>query len=170
MTNQFVEDRRPLFCFLFFSRSHQNLEKIVPFFSSVLLHTKPEIPKFWADLEPTFGSRRPCLSPILVRYTQYLNCKILHGGMFLQPWPKAFGMWKCFSGNYVFPSPKSSKDPKKRSRKVFSEKKSFCLQNQLKTKKNRSSTQFRTKFGRNLWDLVVLTSPFLSDQPALKSR
>ena len=29
---------------------------------------------------------------------QYLNCKILHGGTLLQPWPN-------FSGNYVIPSP-----------------------------------------------------------------
>ena len=34
----------------------------------------------------------------------------------------------------------------------------------------KSSPQFGTKFGRNLWDLFVLTGPFLSDQPALKSR
>ena len=46
-------------------------------------------------------------------YIQYLNCKILHVGTLLQPWPNAFEMQKYFSGNYVFPSPKSSVDQKK---------------------------------------------------------
>ena len=39
-----------------------------------------------------------------------------------------------------------------------------------KKKMERTSPQFGTKFGRNLWDLFVLTASFLSDQPALKSR
>ena len=33
-----------------------------------------------------------------------------------------------------------------------------------------SSPQFGTKISRNLWDSFVLTGPFSSDQPALKSR
>ena len=49
-------------------------------------------------------------------YTQYLNCKILHGETLLQPWPN-------FSGNYVIPSPQL---------------KCFFPQNQVKTKKKRS--------------------------------
>ena len=56
-------------------------------------------------------------------------------------------MRKYFNGNYVVPYPKSSEVQKKRS-----------------------STQFGTKFDRNLLDLFELTGPFLSDQPALKSR
>ena len=39
----------------------------------------------------------------------------MHGGTLLQPLPNAFGMRKYFSGNYVFPFPKSSEDRKKRS-------------------------------------------------------
>ena len=41
---------------------------------------------------------------------QYLNCKILHGGTLLQPWPN-------FSGNYVIPSPQLNEDQNKK--KVF---------------------------------------------------
>ena len=37
-------------------------------------------------------------------------------------------------------------------------------------KKERSLPQFRAKFRRNSWDLCVLTGPFSSDQPALKSQ
>ena len=48
-----------------------------------------------------------------------------------------------------FLSPKSSEDQKQ---------------------KKRSSPQFGTKFGRNLWDLFVLPDPFSSVQPALKPR
>ena len=64
-----------------------------------------------------------CKVPLLlhlskgVGWHQYLNCKILHGGTYLQPWPNVFGMQKYFRGNYVFPSPNSSEDQKK---KVFS--------------------------------------------------
>ena len=36
--------------------------------------------------------------------------------------------------------------------------------------KKRSSPQFGTIFGRNWWDLFVLTDTFSSDNPALKSR
>ena len=36
--------------------------------------------------------------------------------------------------------------------------------------RKRSSTQFGTKFGRNLWDLFVLPGSFSSAQPALKPR
>ena len=39
LTYQSVKDRRPFF----FRRSHQNPEKIVRFFSSVLEYTKPEM-------------------------------------------------------------------------------------------------------------------------------
>ena len=69
-------------------------------------------------------------------------------------------MRKYFSRNYVIPS-----------NAVRWKLKSFCLRNQVETKqKKRSSPQFGTMFGRNLWDLVVLTDPFSSDHPALKSR
>ena len=50
-------------------------------------------------------------------------------------------------GNYAILSPKSSEDQKKRS-----------------------SSQFGTIFARTLRDLFVLTNPFSSDHPALKSR
>ena len=36
--------------------------------------------------------------------------------------------------------------------------------------KKRFSSQFGTKFGQNLWDLVVLPGPFSSVQLALKPR
>ena len=49
---------------------------------------------------------------------------------------------------------------------------SFRPRNQVKTKKKKkkSSPQFGTKFGPNLWDLFVLPSFFSSVQPALKPR
>ena len=56
-------------------------------------------------------------------------------------------MRKYFSENHVFRSPKSREDQKKRS-----------------------LPQFGTKFGWKLWYFFVLTGPFSSDQPALKSR
>ena len=69
-------------------------------------------------------------------------------------------MRKYFSRNYVIPS-----------NALRWKLKSFCLRNQVETKqKKRSSPQFGTMFGRNLWHLVVLTDPFSSDHPALKSR
>ena len=37
---------------------------------------------------------------------QYLNCKILHGGTLLKPWPS-------FSGDYVIPSPQLNENQKK---------------------------------------------------------
>ena len=40
----------------------------------------------------------------------------------------------------------------------------------MKTKNKRSSPQFGTIFDRTLWDLFVLTGPFSSDYPALKSQ
>ena len=80
-------------------------------------------------------------------YLQALNGKILLGVTLLQPRPNAFGMQTYFSGNYVFPSPKLSEDQKKRS-----------------------LPQFGTKISRSFWDLFVLKGPFLSNQPALKSR
>ena len=89
-------------------------------------------------------AKRPKLS---LGYSQHLNCKILRGETLLQPWPNAFGIRKYFSWNYVFSSP------------ILSD-----------VQKERSSPQFGTKFGRNLWNLSVLTGSFLSDQPTLKSR
>ena len=83
LRNQDVEDGRRLFFFFFwehieilrkrwhfslkiffFLRSHQNLDKTVAFFPSVLELTNPEIRNFRAGPGPTFGSRRPCL-PLL---------------------------------------------------------------------------------------------------------
>ena len=46
-------------------------------------------------------------------YNQYLNCKILHGGTLLQPWPNAFGIRKYFSEDYVILSSKLNKHQKK---------------------------------------------------------
>ena len=46
-------------------------------------------------------------------YTQYLNCKILHGGTLLQPRPNAFGMRKYFKKYYEIPSPKLNEHQKK---------------------------------------------------------
>ena len=57
-------------------------------------------------------------------------------------------MQKYFSRNYAIPS-----------------------RNRVKTKKkNRSSPQFGSTFDWNLWDLFVLTGPFLSNHLALKPR
>ena len=50
----------------------------------------------------------------ILALNQYLNCKLLHGGTLLQPWPN-------FSGNYVIPSPQL-KDQKK---KVYA--KNWCV-------------------------------------------
>ena len=71
---------------------------------------------------------------------------------------------RYFSGNSVFPSPKSNKDKKRSSSKIeeFLSPKSSEDQ-----KKKRYSPQFGTEFGRNLWELFALTGPS-SVQPALK--
>ena len=45
---------------------------------------------------------------------QHLNCKILHGGTLLQPWPNAFGMRKYFSKDYIIPSPKLNEHQKQK--------------------------------------------------------
>ena len=37
-------------------------------------------------------------------------------------------------------------------------------------KKKQTLPQFGTIFGRNWWDLFMVTGPFLSDHPALKPR
>ena len=76
-------------------------------------------------------------------------------------------MQKYFSGNYVFPSPKSSEDQKKRASPKIEE---FLFPKSSKEQKKRSSTQFGIKFGRNLWDLFGLPGSFLSVQPALKPQ
>ena len=75
-----------------------------------------------------------------VRYSQYLNCKILHGGTLLQPWPTL----QKVSGNDVFPSPKLNEDQKKSSSPQIGV--SFP-RNQVNRKK-KSSPQFATIFGR----------------------
>ena len=49
-------------------------------------------------------------------YYQYLNCKLLHGGTLLQPWPNAFGLRKYLSDVNVIPLPKLIEDQKN---KVF---------------------------------------------------
>ena len=62
---------------------------------------------------------------------------------------------------------------KSKKKRVSRKLKSLCPRNQVKTKKKkkkRSSPQFGTKFGRNLWDLFGMTGPVSPDQPALKSR
>ena len=58
-------------------------------------------------------------------YSQYLNCKILHGGTLLQPRPN-------FREDYVIPSPQLNEDQKKRSSRKI---KVFFPRNQVKTKK-----------------------------------
>ena len=98
-----------------------------------------------------------------------VNCKILHGGMLLQPWPNAFRMLKHFNGNYVpvIPSPKSSEGQKM----VFTWNwRVFVPEIKWRPKEKKSSWQFGTTFSQNLWDLFVLTDPCLSDCPALRSR
>ena len=74
-------------------------------------------------------------------------------------------------GNYVIPSPKLNEKQKKvfsENRSVFSPKSGE--DQKKKKKKERSSPQFGTIFGRNLKDLFVLAGSFSSDHPALKSR
>ena len=59
----------------------------------------------------------------------------------------------------------------KTKKKVFTKNwRVFLPKIKLRPKRKRNSTQFGTKFGWNLWDLFVLTGPFSSDRPALKSR
>ena len=101
----------------------------------------------------------------MISCLRYLNCKILHGGTLLQPWPNAFGMRKYFNGNYVILSPNLNENQKKVSGKW----KCFFPEIRWRPKK-RSSPQFGTIFSRNLKDLFVLASSFSSDHPALKSR
>ena len=48
--------------------------------------------------------------------------------------------------------------------------KSFCPQNQVKTKKKRSSSQFGTIMCKNLWGLFVLTGLFSSDKISMGGR
>ena len=76
-------------------------------------------------------------------YPQYLNCKILHGGTLLQPWPNEFGMRKYFSEDYVIPSPKLNEHQKKGLRQ-----------------------KLKWFFAKIRWRI----RSFLSDHPALKSR
>ena len=96
-------------------------------------------------------------------WNQYLNCKILHGGTFLQPSPN-------FSGDFVIPSPQLNEDQKKKGKKVFAENWSVFFLKLGEDQKKRSSPQFGTTFGLNLLDLLVLSGFFSSDHPALKSR
>ena len=73
-----------------------------------------------------------------------------------------------FSGNYdssCTSFPKSSKDQKNGLHQKL---KDIFPITRMKTKK-RSFPQFGTIFGRNWWDLFVLTGAFSSDQPSLKS-
>ena len=59
----------------------------------------------------------------------------------------------------------------KTNKKVFTENwRAFVPEIKLRQKRERTSQQFGTKFGRNLRDLFVLTGAFSSDLPALKSR
>ena len=91
---------------------------------------------------------------LLVAYQQYLNCKILHGGTLLQPWPNAFGLQKYFSEDYIILSPKLNDDQKKslhRKLKCFLPK----LGEDQKTKKkvfadSRSVSPPKSIFPRNL--------------------
>ena len=68
---------------------------------------------------------------------QYLNCKILHGGTLLQPWPNAFGMRKYsyFSEDYVIPCRNWMKTKKKSSPKI----EEFFCRNSVKTRKKKAS-------------------------------
>ena len=90
---------------------------------------------------------RPCIiRQTMIIFSQHLHSKILHGGTLLQLYQTHL---ECES--------------------TLVEIMSFRPRNRVKTKK-RSSPRFGTKFSRSFWDLFVLTGPFLSDQPALKSR
>ena len=75
-------------------------------------------------------------------YKQYLNCRILHGGTLLQPWPNAFGMRKYFSQGYVIPSPKLNEHQKKRSS-------CFSAKIRWRPKKKRFSPEIEMVFCQN---------------------
>ena len=114
-----------------------------------------------------------------INSNQYLNCKVLHGRTLLQPQPNVFGMRKYFSGNYVFPSPKSSEDQKKRSSQKIEEFLSPKSSENQKQKKrlhrnlglNSAGICVARFFGiYSCWDLFVLPGPFSSVQSALKPR
>ena len=92
----------------------------------------------------------------VLRFIQYLNCKILHGGTLLQTWPNAFGMRKYFSKDYVIPSPKLNEDPKNRNKGLRRELKCFFPEIRWRPKK-RSSPIVEVYFPRNqftpaIWD------------------
>ena len=58
-----------------------------------------------------------------------------------------------------------------KQKKVFTETwRVFAPEFKWRPKKKRFSPQFGTIFGRILWDLFVLTGPYSSPQPALKSQ
>ena len=80
------------------------------------------------------------------------------GGTLLQPSPN-------FSGDDVIPSPLLNEDKEK---KVFAENWSVFFLKLGEDQKKK--TQFRTTFGLNLLDLLVLAGFFSFDHPALKSR
>ena len=61
------------------------------------------------------NSKNKGTSQHLYNCTQYLNCKISHGGTLLHPSPNAFGMRKYFSEDYVIPSSKLNENKKIRS-------------------------------------------------------
>ena len=91
--------------------------------------------RFWSNIPRFF-----------VAFSQYLNCKILHGGTLLQPWPNAFGMPKYVNEDYVIPSPKLNEHQKKRS-----------------------SPEIEVVFCQLVF-FVWRTRSFSSDHPALNSR
>ena len=59
----------------------------------------------------------PPFAPMVMDLEQYLNCKILHGRMLLQPWPNAFDMRKFFWGIMSF----RPRNWVKNKKKVFQE-------------------------------------------------
>ena len=63
------------------------------------------------------------------------------------------------------------KNQVKTKKKRFSPKiAEFLLAKSSEDQKKRSSPQFGTKFGQNLWDLFVQPGTFSTVQPALKPR
>ena len=122
-----------------------------------------------------------------LNYKQYLNCKILHEGTLLQPWPNAFGLRKYFSENNVIPSPKLNEDQKKGLRRKLKcfffeirwrpkkeglrrQSKFFSLEIRRRRNKKKGLRRNLGLYSAGIWDLFVLADSFSSDHSALKSR
>ena len=98
---------------------------------------------------------------------QYLNCKILHGGTLLQPWPNAFGLRNYFSEIDVILLSKLSEDQIKK--KVFAGNWTV-FSSKLGEDQKKGLRRNLGPYSAETWDLFVLPNCFSSEHRAPKSR